>query len=289
MQVYLLDQRIIYYVGDRCASVCWAIGLVKDAMAKDDSTGREQLAPYASEFIGTFFLVFTVGLNVLQNHPLGPISVGFMLMAMIFTSGTVSGGHFNPAVTFGVLLSYRELISVQKALLYVAVQMLGALAGALTVWSLLGDSFDLKPGNGYSMAQAAMVEVLYSSALVFVVLNVATLARETKSPFQDEFAPLAIGLTLLAAAFACGAVSGCSLNPALAFGALFVHAGHHGLDSGCFALYTLCPFLGSAIAAGAFYVVRQPEYDWRILKVEKDRREGAIPDTDRGMQEKLTP
>lgn len=242
---------------------------------------RDAFAPYASEFIGTFFLVFTVGLNVLQNHPLGPISIGFMLMAMTFASGCVSGGHFNPAVTVGVLLSFRELITLPKALLYILAQTLGAVCGAMTVWSLLGDTFALMPGSGYTMSQAAMVEVLYATALVFVFLNVATLSRETRSPFQDEFAPLAIGLTLLAAAFACGAVSGCSLNPALAVGVLSAHAAHIGLDAGCFAVYTCCPFVGAALAAGTFFVVRQPEYDFRVLKVEKERRELNIPLTHR--------
>jgi len=245
------------------------------------SKGRQAFAPYASEFFGTFFLVFTVGLNVLQNHPLGPLSVGFMLTALIFTSGSVSGAHFNPAVTLGILLSGRGLIDVRKAVFFIITQLIAGLIAASMLWHLLGDTLGLQPGHGYSTGQAAMVEVLYSCALVFVVLNTATLSHETKSPFQDEFNGLAIGLTIVAAAFACGAVSGCSLNPAIAFGAMITHAMHHGHAS-FFLLYFGCPLVGAAIAAAAFRVVRQEEYSEGVMKVVRERREGMIPDTHRG-------
>lgn len=243
-------------------------------------TARQDIAPYASEFFGTFFLVLTVGLNVLQNHPLGPLSVGFMLTALIFTSGSVSGAHFNPAVTLGIVLSGRSLIDIKRAVFFIVVQLLAGLVAAGMVWHLLGDTFGLQPGHGYSATQAAMVEVLYSSALVFVVLNTATLSHETKSPFQDEFNGLAIGLTIVAAAFACGAVSGCSLNPAIAFGGMITHAMHYG-NAAFFMLYFACPFVGAVLAAGAFRIVRQPEYNVAVLKVEKERREGMVPETSR--------
>eukprot|EP00929_Paragymnodinium_shiwhaense_P119677 TRINITY_DN91562_c0_g1_i1.p1 TRINITY_DN91562_c0_g1~~TRINITY_DN91562_c0_g1_i1.p1 ORF type:complete len:258 (+),score=55.39 TRINITY_DN91562_c0_g1_i1:157-930(+) len=247
-------------------------------------TARREFAPYASEFFGTFFLVFTVGLNVLQNHPLGPLSVGFMLTALIFTSGDVSGAHFNPAVTLGIVLSGRGLISIKRAVFYVLVQLLAALCATCVVWTLLGDTFGLQPGHGYSTLQAAMVETLYSTALVFVVLNTATLSHETKSPFQDEFNGLAIGLTIVAAAFACGAVSGCSLNPALAVGALVTHSMHYGSAGSAALVYVLCPLLGGGLAAAGFRVVRQHEYDEKVLKIERERREGLIPDTHRARE-----
>merc|ERR1719298_275106 len=107
---------------------------------------EQKLEAYVSEFIGTFFLVFTVGLNVLQSTALAPVSIGAILMVMIFATGSVSGAHYNPAVTLGVLLSGRQKISGAQAGLYVTAQLAGGLfAGVLCRW-ILGASFTLHPG-----------------------------------------------------------------------------------------------------------------------------------------------
>src|SRR3954466_2035338 len=62
---------------------------------------------YLVEFIGTFFLVFTVGIAVRQNAPFAPFAIGSILMVMIFSGGHISGGHFNPAVTLAAFLRGR--------------------------------------------------------------------------------------------------------------------------------------------------------------------------------------
>merc|ERR1719487_1580988 len=103
------------------------------------------LESYVSEFIGTFFLVFTVGLNVLQNTTLAPLSIGSILMVMIFATGSVSGAHFNPAVTCGVLLSGRNKIHMVDSCIYVFVQLLGGLLAAFTYYWCMGATFTMHP------------------------------------------------------------------------------------------------------------------------------------------------
>lgn len=210
---------------------------------------------YISEFVGTFFLVLTIGFNVLQNTALAPISIGSMLMAMIFATGKVSGGHFNPAVTLGVYA--RGKIGGELACGYAMTQLLGGLTAGCAYLSVLGASFTLGPGVGYSLGAVCIVEVLFSTALVFVVLSVATTMQDDGNWYYG----LAIGFTVMAAAFAIGPISGCSLNPAVAFGIMmsnFFHTGY--LRVSVLLLYMITPLIGSFVAVLFFQVIREQEY-----------------------------
>mmetsp|Transcript_77236 Transcript_77236/g.128042 ORF Transcript_77236/g.128042 Transcript_77236/m.128042 type:complete len:271 (-) Transcript_77236:166-978(-) len=210
---------------------------------------------YVSEFVGTFFLVLTVGFNVLQNTALAPVSIGSMLMVMIFATGKVSGGHYNPAVTVGVWLRGNQIDS-QTALSYVLVQVLGGLFAGLTYTSILSASFTIGPGTGHGMTAALVVEILFTAALVFVVLNVAT----TMEDQGNWYFGLAIGFTVMAAAFAIGPVSGAVLNPAVAFGVMVSGYFHAGLGLfKHFAVYAMAQLAGACLATGLFYVVREAE------------------------------
>merc|ERR1719213_939309 len=93
---------------------------------------------------------------------------------MIFATGSVSGAHFNPAVTMGVFLTMRDQIHWVDALIYIVVQILGGLCAGILYYSVLGATFTLKPGTGYDFLDAIFVETAFTAALVFVVLNVAT-------------------------------------------------------------------------------------------------------------------
>jgi len=209
-----------------------------------------------SEFVGTFFLVLTIGYNVLQRTALAPISIGAILMAMIFSTGNVSGGHFNPAVTLGVLL--RGKVDSLNAGAYVCSQLCGGLLAGCVYTGALGASFTLRPGIGYTLTDAAVVEFLFTTALVFVVLSVATTAQDAGNWYYG----LAIGFTVMAAAFAIAPISGCSLNPAVTFGVLVSHLIHTGeIMVSCLLVYTLAPLLGAMLAVLLFRVVRSAEYE----------------------------
>jgi aquaporin Z len=209
-----------------------------------------------SEFVGTFFLVLTIGYNVLQRTALAPISIGAMLTAMIFATGKVSGGHFNPAVTLGVLL--RGKVNFESASAYVGSQLCGALLAGCVYSHILGATFSLGPGTGYTLAAAAIVEVLFTAALVFVVLSVATTAQDDGNWYYG----LAIGFTVMAAAFAIGPISGCSLNPAVTVGVIISHLMHTGeIMPSRLLTYTVAPLLGSLVAVLLFNMIRNAEYE----------------------------
>jgi aquaporin Z len=166
------------------------------------------------EFIGTFFLVFTIGSAVIPlAHPLAPLAIGSVLMVMIFAGGHISGGHYNPAVTLGVFL--RGKCPVVDFVPYMVAQAAGAALAALAVQFLKGDSMPDAAGPLPSgVPQVILAEALFTFALVYVVLNVAT----AKGTAGNSFYGLAIGFTVLAGAIAVGGISGGVFNPAVALG-----------------------------------------------------------------------
>ncbi|CEM04143.1 unnamed protein product [Vitrella brassicaformis CCMP3155] len=239
--------------------------------AADESPAAGRLSSYAwdayvAEFVGTYFLVLTIGLNVVQENSLAPLSIGAILMVMIFAMGSVSGAHYNPAVTLAVYLSRRQKISLRDAGIYWGVQCLAGLIAGATFWGVLGDSFPLEPsaalisadGKAAAIRSACLVEILYTCALCFVILNVAT----TKQDTPNHYFGLAIGSTVGSAAIAIGGVSGCSLNPAVSIGVIITHAIASGSGAGLayLGLYLLAPLVGSVFAAAVFYAVRPAEY-----------------------------
>jgi aquaporin Z len=171
------------------------------------------VAKYAVEFIGTFFLVGTIGLVVLppgDAGPLAPLAIGSALMVMVFAGGHVSGAHYNPAVTLAVFL--RGKCDAKDVVPYWVAQVVGAAAAAGIVLFLKAPP-DVTPLK-LVVAKALLAEFLFTFALCYVVLNVAT----AKGTSGNSFYGLAIGFTVLAGAFAVGPISGGAFNPAVAVG-----------------------------------------------------------------------
>merc|ERR1719413_95839 len=104
---------------------------IKDTAPEQLPEPTEQ-SKLVSELVGTYFLVLTVGLNVLSQSTAGALSIAAALMCMIFALGSVSGAHFNPAVTVAILMSGRDKITQKNAGLYVAVQIAGGICASLT-------------------------------------------------------------------------------------------------------------------------------------------------------------
>lgn len=170
---------------------------------------------YLTEFIGTFFLVFTVGMSVIEPGAgaLAPLAIGSALMVMIYAGGHISGGHYNPAVTLGVLI--RGKIEIKDAVPYWISQFAAGIVAALLVSFLKGDAAmtAIKPLS-HDVIKSLLVEFLFTFALVYVVLNVATADANA----GNSYFGLAIGFTVLVGAFAVGSVSGGAFNPAVALG-----------------------------------------------------------------------
>ena len=195
------------------------------------------------ELIGTFFLVFTVGMCVLNPDAgvIAPLAIGSVLMVMIFAGGHISGGHFNPAVTVAVAIRGRMLASEVTA--YVLAQLTGAVLAAGAVTFLKGINQDISV-NDHSLGQIALAEFLFTFALAYVVLNVAT----AKANAGNSFYGLAIGFTVMSGAFAVGPISGGAFNPAVATGCLYLNL----IPAESFPVYLVAQLAAGAIAAYVF-------------------------------------
>jgi aquaporin Z len=191
---------------------------------------------YAVELIGTFLFVFAIGTAASLSGAFAPLAIGSALMVMVYAGGHISGGHFNPAVTLGALV--RGRIGGRDAAAYWVVQLVGAaLAGWLVRWVILPVHDTAKTLSGHTMGAAFVVELLFTFALVYVVLNVAT----SKDHPNNSFYGLAIGFTVMVGAFAVGSVSGGVFNPAVFVG---------GAILGLFAWSTIWVYFLAQLLAG---------------------------------------
>lgn len=200
---------------------------------------------YIVEFIGTFFLVFTVGIAVRNAAPFAPFAIGSILMVMIFAGGHISGGHFNPAVTLAAFL--RGRCDKRDLLPYWAAQFLAALAAALIVNLVLEGRVNPAAVATRPTVNSFIVEFLFSFALAWTVLNVAT----AKGTMGNSFYGLAIGFTVLVGAITVGGISGGAFNPAVGLGVWTM-----GLESARqFGVYVVSDFAGAAFGALVFRLV----------------------------------
>jgi aquaporin Z len=195
------------------------------------------MAKYLVEFIGTFFLVLTIGCTTIAPDTAGvmaPLAIGSVLMVMIFAGGHVSGAHYNPAVTLAVFL--RGKCPAGDVIPYIVAQVVAAGVAAGIVRFLKGNPAvtPLEP----DVMKALAAEFLFTFALCYVVLNVAT----AKATSGNSFYGLAIGFTVLAGAYSVGAISGGAFNPAVAVGATIL---------GSFALKNIWIYLIANFAAAA--------------------------------------
>jgi len=203
----------------------------------------------ASEFIGTYFLVLTVALNVAGASPAIALSIGASLMCGVYALGSVSGAHFNPAVTLALTLTNNAPASLAPT--YMCAQLVGGLAGAFTSLGMTGRSVPLAHGTGYGWGGVAVAEVVYTFVLCFVVLNVATPRGGQLSHMHG----LAVGFCIVAGGFAIGSVSGGSLNPAVSVALDTSHALTGGKWINCLG-YVVLEFVGAGLAAAAYSVCR---------------------------------
>jgi len=237
-----------------------ALAVGANSIVEDGSSASESVKKGVSEFLGTFYLVLTVGLNVIGGSAAPALSIGASLMCMIYALGGVSGAHFNPAVTLALVIAGKEKAS--NIPLYMASQVLGGIAAAITFVSLTGGMVELKPGADYGWGAAAFAEMVYTFVLCFVVLNVATLsgAHLTNGGKAAQVYGLAIGFCIVVGGYAIGAVSGGSLNPAVSIALDTSSAMKGGSFMNCVA-YSAFEFIGAGAAAAAFMVVRDEEFE----------------------------
>ena len=174
----------------------------------------EHLRKYFVEFIGTFFLVFTVCFTAFAPIPLPSykIAIGFVFMVMVYAGGFVSGGHYNPAVSLAAAI--RGALPWSQLAQYWLVQFLGgATAAAVVMYFVILPKGD--PSCPFGIAALILGEFLFTYALCYVVLMTAT----SKATEGNSYYGLAIGSTVIVGAIVVGGVL-CfgAFNPAVALG-----------------------------------------------------------------------
>src|SRR5436305_9201380 len=173
---------------------------------------------------------------IISGSALAPVAIGAVLMVMIYAGGHISGGHYNPAVTIAALV--RGRIGVADAIGYWIAQLIGGLlAMSLARWVIDPAQVKTLALSGHLLTAAFIVELLFTFALCYVVLNVAT----SKDHPNNSFYGLAIGFTVATGAIAVGAISGGVFNPAVAIS---------GATIGLFAWSTLWTYLVAQIIGG---------------------------------------
>jgi aquaporin Z len=207
---------------------------------------------YLVEFIGTFFLVFTIGMSVIKPglENFAPIAIGSALMIMIYAGGHISGGHYNPAVTIAVWL--RGKCPSSDVAGYIASQIVAAVAAAVVALYLKGNP--VLTATELNVVPSLIAEFLGTFALCWVVLNVAT----AKGTAGNSNYGLAIGFTVMVMAFAVGGISGGAFNPAVAVGITIMNL----VKGANLWIHLVADFAGGVAAAYAFKALspedRQP-------------------------------
>jgi aquaporin TIP len=199
-----------------------------------------------AEFVGAFALIFVgVGSTIYGNIVGVAFAHGLVIAVMASAVGHISGGHFNPAVTLGFLVTRRMAVSLAAA--YWIAQLLGALLAALLLkWVLPGTAVegihDGAPSlqNGLNGGEGVVVEAVLTFFLVWVIFATAA---DPRGAFK-QIAGLAIGLTITLDVLMGGGLTGAVMNPARSLGPEI--AANHWAD---FWVYLIGPFSGAVIAA----------------------------------------
>ena len=206
-----------------------------------------------AEFLGTFTLVF-VGAGAIMTGKADLLGIalahGLAIAIMIAALGGISGGHFNPAVTFGFLVTKR--ISIEKAAQYWVSQLLGAAFAAWTLKSVYGSMAGTVGGaslsQGVSPMKAMLAEGIGTFLLMLVIVGTAI---DKRGSFAAGFP---IGLTISSVILVIGPMTGAALNPARWFGPALVT----GSWSNAW-VWLLGPLLGASVAALGYNWLLNPK------------------------------
>lgn len=234
------------YMQYQFAGAALAAGFFRLLRPQDFGSEPKGWTKFLAEFLGTYILVLTVGLNVLGKSVAGAYSVAASLTCMIYALYDISGAHFNPAVTIACFAVVRDPeLTVSKTFWYIVWQLLGGIMGGMS-YSLVyyGASFDLGPSGPVTWKQVGIAETIFTFVLCYTVLCVAV-SEKTR---LDTLFGLAIGACVTVGGIAIGGISGGSLNPAVSVGIYAVH-GQHMKKA---VLYSCFEIFGGFLAAGVF-------------------------------------
>jgi aquaporin PIP len=216
-----------------------------------------------AEFIATFLFLYITVLTVMGvvQAPNKCSTVGIqgiawafggMIFALVYCTAGISGGHINPAVTFGLLLARK--LSLTRAIFYMVMQCLGAICGAGVVKGFEGSSrFELLGGgansvaHGYTKGDGLGAEIVGTFVLVYTVFSATDAKRSARDSHVPILAPLPIGFAVFLVHLATIPITGTGINPARSLGAAIVFNQAHAWDDQW--IFWVGPFIGAALAA----------------------------------------
>ncbi len=211
---------------------------------------------YLAEILGTFAVVFCgTGAIIINQHTNGAIThvgvsitFGFIVMAMIYALGNISGAHLNPAVTIAFTLAKK--FKLNQVAPYIVSQLVGAFLASLVLKYLFPENeiLGVTLPSG-SASQSFILEFILTFFLMLVIINVATGSKE-----QGMFAGLAIGSTVLLEAMFAGPICGASMNPARSLAPAIVsgHTEHLWI-------YLVATIAGAALAIPTWKFLNQKD------------------------------
>ncbi|KAK1352790.1 Plasma membrane intrinsic protein [Heracleum sosnowskyi] len=216
-----------------------------------------------AEFIATFLFLYVTVLTVMgvSRAPNKCASVGIqgiawafggMIFALVYCTAGISGGHINPAVTFGLFLARK--LSLTRAVFYMVMQCLGAICGAGVIKGFEGSSrFELSGGganvvnHGYTKGSGLGAEIVGTFVLVYTVFSATDAKRSARDSHVPILAPLPIGFAVFLVHLATIPITGTGINPARSLGAAIIYNKDHAWDDHW--VFWVGPFIGAALAA----------------------------------------
>ncbi|XP_015076179.1 aquaporin PIP2-7-like isoform X1 [Solanum pennellii] len=217
-----------------------------------------------AEFVATLLLLY-IGLLTIMGYksesdhdPCGSVGLlgvawvfGGMVFILVYCTAGISGGHINPAVTFGLFLSRK--ISLIRGLLYIIVQYLGAICGTALVKAIYKSKFEFYGGGvnsvspGYTRGIAWSAEMIGTFVLVYTVLSATDSKRNARDSHVPVLAPLPIGFAVFLVHLATIPITGTGINPARSLGAAVIYNQQIAWED--LGIFSGGPFTGALIAA----------------------------------------
>ncbi|KAF5771114.1 putative major intrinsic protein [Helianthus annuus] len=216
-----------------------------------------------AEFIATFLFLYVSVLTVMgvvkSPTKCGTVGIqgiawafGGMIFALVYCTAGISGGHINPAVTFGLFLARK--LSLTRALYYMVMQCLGAICGAGVVRGFEGgNQYKLNGGgantiaHGYTKGDGLGAEIVGTFVLVYTVFSATDAKRSARDSHVPILAPLPIGFAVFLVHLATIPITGTGINPARSLGAAIIYNKDHAWDDHW--VFWVGPFIGAALAA----------------------------------------
>mmetsp|Transcript_68733 Transcript_68733/g.122447 ORF Transcript_68733/g.122447 Transcript_68733/m.122447 type:complete len:571 (+) Transcript_68733:71-1783(+) len=232
-------------------------------------TMLEKISPYSCEFFGTFLLTFTViTVTSFSKQGWGATAIAFAVMALVYSMGPMSGGHFNPAVSLACALTGK--VTWWQAFGYMFCQYWGGLFAGLMCHNVFYQvTLNYGPLPGYNWFAASLCEAAFTALLCFVLLSCLYSERTNPRTDGNQFYALAIGFVVLAGGYASGDISGGIFNPCVALGVQMMRTDDIFLGFEKVFQYAFSELLGACIGAFLYFTIRIEEFEIRGLADEE--------------------